>query len=88
MAVSFPTPSLGDIDVRKIIKEGKVVATLIGIDQGTSFTVVTEMSGPGADGPETVRRRPYSFPDAESGLSFLAEAVTAFTYLGCEIQQQ
>jgi hypothetical protein len=59
------------------------------LDQGDSFTVVTEVFTQHANGSaESVRRRPYSFPDAAAGLSFLDEAVTSFTYLGCEVRKQ
>jgi hypothetical protein len=75
-----------DLDVRQVYRDGVLVATLMTVDQGGTFTVVAEVFGPeAADGG--AKRRPYIFPDADSAQSFLAEAVTAFTYLGCEIRQ-
>jgi hypothetical protein len=88
MAVAYPMARPGEIEVRKVIRDGNLVAVLMAIDQGDSFTVVTEVFGTGTEGPENVLRRPYTFPDADAGLAFLAEAVTAFTYLGCEVRQQ
>jgi len=88
MAIAFPTARAGEIEVRKILKDGTLVAVLMAIDQGDSFTVVTEVFGNGDDGPETITRRPYTFPDLDTGMAFLGEAVTAFTYLGCEVRQQ
>src|SRR5215475_5133358 len=79
----------GDLEVRQIYRDGELVATLMAIDQGGTFTVVAEVFGRIADGTagESVKRRPYIFTDAESAQAFLAEAVTSFTYLGCEIRQ-
>ena len=76
----------GDLDVRQVYRDGELVATLMAIDQGGTFTVVAEVFGRNGDG-EGVKRRPYIFPDADSAQAFLAEAVTSFTYLGCEIRQ-
>jgi hypothetical protein len=78
----------GEIDVRNVFRDGTLVAVLMAIDQGDSFTVVTEVFTQDGDGAEQVRRRPYTFPDAAAGLSFLNEAVTSFTYLGCEVRKQ
>ena len=76
----------GALDVRQIYRDGVLVATLMTVDQGGTFAVVAEVFGPeGNEGG--AKRRPYIFPDADSAQSFLAEAVTAFTYLGCEIRQ-
>ena len=79
----------GDLEVRQIYRDGELVATLMAIDQGGTYTVVAEVFGRAADGAagQSVKRRPYSFADAESAQAFLAEAVTSFTYLGCEIRQ-
>jgi hypothetical protein len=78
----------GEIDVRNVFRDGTLLAVLMAIDQGDSFTVVTEVFAPDADGTSSVSRRPYTFPDAPAGLSFLNEAVTSFTYLGCEVRRQ
>jgi len=48
---------------------------------------VTEVFQQGAAGPESVSRRPYTFARPDEGQAFLAEAVTSFTYLGCEVRQ-
>ncbi len=78
----------GEIDVRNVFRDGNLVAVLMAIDQGDSFTVVTELFAQDGDAAGSVRRRPYTFPDAAAGLSFLNEAVTSFTYLGCEVRRQ
>jgi hypothetical protein len=79
----------GEIDVRNVFRDGNLVAVLMALDQGDSFTVVTEVFAQDASGGgESVTRRPYTFPDASAGLSFLNEAVTSFTYLGCEVRKQ
>jgi hypothetical protein len=79
----------GEVDIRNLVRDGHTVATLMAIDQGDAFTVVTEVFLIGTDGrPGKVFRRPYTFPDATTGLAFLSDAVTSFTYLGCEIRHQ
>ena len=84
MAVA-PLPRAGAMDVRQILKDGQLVAVLMAVDQGDSFTVVSEVfKEQGGRG----ERRPYTFPDAEAGLAFINEAVTSFTYLGCEVRAQ
>ena len=88
MAVAPQTSRAGEIDVRNVLREGELVAVLMAIDQGDAFTVVTEVYPQHPEGPGPVCRRPYTFTDAATGLSFLNEAVTSFTYLGCEVHQQ
>jgi hypothetical protein len=78
----------GRIEVREVLRDGKVIAVLMAIDNGETFTVVAEVFGHGDDGSEAVNRRPYSFADADAGMAFFSEALTAFTYLGCEVRQQ
>jgi hypothetical protein len=78
----------GRIEVREVVRDGNVIAVLMAIDNGDSFTVVAEVFGRNGDGPESVNRRPYSFASADAGMAFFSEALTAFTYLGCEVRQQ
>jgi hypothetical protein len=56
------------------------------IDQGDTFTVVAEVFDDGRAGSGSTRR-PYSFPSADAGIAFFAEALTAFSYLGCEVRR-
>jgi hypothetical protein len=72
------------MQVRQLVKDGELVAVLMGIDQGDSFTVVTEVFGQGAGGKSN--RRPFTFPDADAAVTFMNETVTSFTYLGCEVR--
>jgi hypothetical protein len=74
----------GGLEVHQIYRDGALVATLMAVDQGDTYTVVAEVFERTG---ETVKRRPYSFADADAAQSFLAEAVTSFTYLGCEIRR-
>jgi len=87
MSVAYSVPRAGEIDVRQIVKDGALVATLMAVDQGDSFTVVTEVFGQGADS-ERGLRRPYTFESADAAHAFMNEAITAFTYLGCEVRRQ
>jgi hypothetical protein len=88
MATVSQSARAGEIDVRNVTHDGQLVAVFMAIDQGDAFTVVTEVfrREPNSDGP--VFRRPYTFPDAATGLAFLTEAVTSFTYLGCDVTRQ
>jgi hypothetical protein len=89
MAVSPSTARAGEIDVRNVSHDGQLVAVLMAIDQGDSFTVVAEVFPREPDvGAAPVSRRPYTFPNAETGLAFLNEAVTSFNYLGCVVRRQ
>jgi hypothetical protein len=88
MAAAPVNARAGEIDVRNVLRDGHVVAVLMAIDQGDSFTVVTEVFPQNSEAAGAVSRRPYTFPDAETGLAFLNEAVTSFTYLGCEVRRQ
>jgi hypothetical protein len=74
----------GGLEVHQIYRDGALVATLMAVDQGDTFTVVAEVFGRTG---ETVNRRPFSFADGDAAQAFLAEAVTSFTYLGCEIRR-
>jgi hypothetical protein len=84
MAATYPVPTSGDIHTHNVLRDGELVAMLMAIDQGDAFTVFAEVYGQGAAGPVT--RRPYTFVDSETGLAFLSEALTSFTYLGCEVR--
>ena len=87
MATTYPLARPGEIQTRNVLRDGNLVAVLMAIDQGDAFTVVTEVYGQGP-AAGAVTRRPYTFPNAETGMAFLSEALTSFTYLGCEIRQQ
>jgi len=87
MSVAHAAAEPGGVQVCNITRDGNVVAVLMAIDQGDAFTVVTEVFGQG-ETAGAVCRRPYTFADAETGMSFLSEVVTSFTYLGCEVRSQ
>ena len=78
-------PSQSGIDVRQILREGKLVAVLMAIDHGATCTVVAEIFGQDPN-KSSVQRRPFTFPNADAAQSFIAETLTSFTYLGCEIR--
>ena len=89
MAVAaYETTSAGKTTVREIVRDGEVIAMLTAVDEGHSFTVVTEMFGHGSESKEVLHTRPYTFRNADAGIAFLTEALTSFTYLGCEIREQ
>jgi hypothetical protein len=88
MQMAYPAAPTGDLEVRQVLRDGKLVAVLMAIDNGETCTVVTEIHPQGESGDRTVQRRPYTFPTADSAQSFISETLTAFTYLGCEVRQQ
>jgi hypothetical protein len=73
------------MQVRQLVKDGELVAVLMGIDQGDAFTVITEVFAQGGAGAS--QKRPHTFSSADAGIAFMNETVTAFTYLGCEVRQ-
>jgi hypothetical protein len=86
---SAPQPAGGagrELFVRYARKDGRLVAMLRGVDQGGSFLIEAEVHPQGADQP--VRRGPYTFADADEATAFVAETVTALTYLGCDVQER
>ena len=90
MQMAATATSSGELQVRQILRDGALVAVLMAIDQGDTYTVVAEVfssSGDDAANATAVNRRPYVFPDSDSAHAFLTEAVTSFTYLGCEIRE-
>jgi hypothetical protein len=87
MATRPATTQAGQIEVREVVREGRVIAVLMAIDNGATFTVVTEVFPPDASSLET-SRKPYAFSSSEAGMAFFVEALTAFTYLGCDIRHQ
>jgi hypothetical protein len=82
-----PVAHPGDLEVRQVLRDGILVAVLMAIDHGDTFTVVAEVFGKGDNGDASVSRRPYNFPDSDSAHAFITEAITSFMYLGCEIRQ-
>ena len=77
-------PLTSGIDVRQVLRDGSLVAVLMMIDHGATCTVVTEIFG--QDSKSSVQRRPFTFPNADAAQAFIAETLTAFTYLGCEVR--
>jgi len=88
MQMAYPAPRAGALEVRQVLREGKLVAVLMAIDSGETCTVVTEVFGQGEGSGSAPQRRPFTFPNADSAQSFIAETLTAFTYLGCEVRRQ
>lgn len=82
-SAAAPARPGGELEVRQVLREGELVAVLMAIDQGDTYTVVAEVF---ADGSRSATRRPYTFASAEAAHAFLAEALTSFMYLGCEIR--
>jgi hypothetical protein len=83
-----PEPGAGDareLFVRHAKKDGRSVATLTAIDYGDSCVVETEVFPVGAPNSKPVQAGPYTFADTQQATTFVAEAVQALMYLGCEV---
>ncbi len=72
--------------VRHARKNGRSVAVLRAIDYGDSCVVEAEVFPSGTRLGTMVRPGPYTFADARQANEFVAEAVRALMYLGCEIR--
>jgi hypothetical protein len=83
MSTALAPPASG-IDVRQVLRDGNLVAVVMTIDHGATCTVVTETFG--QDGKKAIQRRPFTFASIDVAQSFIAETLTAFTYLGCEVR--
>jgi hypothetical protein len=73
-----------ELFVRHARKDGKVVAVLRAVDNGSSCVVEAEVCPHGST--QLVRPGPYTFADAQQASAFVTEAVSALMYLGCDIQ--
>ena len=84
--MASPAANAGQIEIREVVRDGELVAVLMAIDNGETFTVVSEVFPSSPEGPD-VSRRPYAFANAEAGMAFFSEALTAFQYLGCHVRR-
>jgi hypothetical protein len=75
-----------ELFVRHARKDGRLVAVLRAVDQGTSCIVEAEVYPHGST--QLTRPGPYTFADAHQASAFVTEAVAALMYLGCDIQAQ
>ncbi len=87
METAFPAARAREIETRRVLRDGSVVAVLRTLDYGSSIGVVAEFGGEAAGSPAAARVRPYTFPDVEEAAAFVEDATASFAYLGCEIRQ-
>jgi hypothetical protein len=85
MEPAFSSALPSDSETRHVVRDGSLVAVLKTLANGTTYTVVAEFTGDGADKPAPIR--PYTFACREDASAFLADVVSSFSYLGCEIQR-
>jgi hypothetical protein len=85
-AAAVEPPAGREIFIRHARKDGRLIATLRGLDLGASCTVEAEVYAHGTN--QLTRPGPYSFVDAHAASAFVTEAVAALMYLGCDIQAQ
>jgi hypothetical protein len=71
-----------EVEMRRVMRDGALVAVLRTLDHGGAFAVVAELAGD--DDSSCVR--PYTFERRDDAAAFFAEVVESFTYLGCEIE--
>jgi hypothetical protein len=73
-----------ELFVRHARKDGRLVAMLRAVDNGSSCVVEAEVYPQGAT--QLVRPGPYTFADVHQASAFVTEAVAALMYLGCDVQ--
>jgi hypothetical protein len=81
-----PAAAGRDLGTRYVRRDGRSVATLRLVDYGASCAVEVE-AFPTSGGFPT-RPGPYTFTDERRASAFVADAVEALTYLGCEVTEQ
>ncbi|MCA1704265.1 MAG: hypothetical protein LC808_13785 [Actinobacteria bacterium] len=79
-----PTPPGHELSVRHARKDGRSVASLRAIDYGDSCVVEAEVF-PAQTGASAKQAGPYTFASAREASAFVAEAVEALTFLGCDV---
>jgi hypothetical protein len=81
-----PEPLTGDeVDRRSARKDGREIVTLRCVDAAGAFVIECDVYP--ADGlrVEPLRPGPYRFATRAQADAFIDEAVTALTYLGCDV---
>jgi hypothetical protein len=81
-----PEPLTGDeVDRRSARKDGRAIVTLRCVDAAGAFVIECDVYP--ADGlrVEPLRPGPYRFATRAQADAFIDEAVTALTYLGCDV---
>ena len=78
-------PAGGATLIRRVVRDGIVVAVLRMLEQGGTTTVVAELFTEGPNGPQSSGHRPYQFARRDEAEAFVDDTLGTFTYLGCEI---
>ena len=79
-------PAGGATLIRRVVRDGIVVAVLRMLEQGGTTTVVAELFTEGPNGPQSAGERPYHFVARDEAEAFVDDTLGTFTYLGCEIE--
>jgi hypothetical protein len=85
MSSVAPETAARELFVRHAKKDGRSVAILRAVDNGSSCVVEAEVYPYGARTAEAVRPGPYTFADAAQATAFVTEAVESLMYLGCDV---
>jgi len=73
-----------ELDVRTLRKEGKQVVTLRAVQRAAGCAVECEVYPVSGLRVDPLIPGPYTFATPDEATGFVAEAVRALTYLGCE----
>lgn len=73
-----------ELDVRTLRKDGKQVVTLRAVQRGSECLVECEVYPISGLRIDPLNPGPYTFPTPDEATAFVAEAVQALTFLGCE----
>ena len=73
-----------ELDVRTLRKDGKQVVTLRAVQRAGDCSVECEVYPVSGLRVDPLNPGPYTFATAAEATGFVAEAVQALTYLGCQ----
>ena len=88
MSTVPPYPGGRELFVRHARKDGRSVAVLRAVDNGTSCVVEAEVYPANARTAVPERPGPYTFANAQEATAFVTQAVEALMVLGCDVHAQ
>jgi hypothetical protein len=80
-----PAGSGAPIFEYQLRREGRIVATIRGVQAGGGFTVETEVHPASAKAGSPPVSRPFPFPTLDHARRFADEALVALEYLNCSV---
>jgi hypothetical protein len=88
VSAAAPYPGGHELFVRHARKDGRSVAILRAVDNGTSCVVEAEVYPANARTALPQHPGPYRFANAQEATAFVTQAVEALMVLGCDVHAQ